>query len=207
MKMEIKGIGIVWALVLGIAPLHGQTTLSITGFTPKTGVAGTVITVTGKGFNLYLPRRVGPSIEMLSDAESPVGASWVKSDGTQLKFPVSSRWSSNPPSPIKISLYVGGRGWLRATSTDSFTPIPLRITDFSPKTGGPGTEITVTGTAFDPGIYANVVHLQGTSGFEYGAANKEGTILKFRVPGAWSGAPAGPLVINFSTFSADAHPR
>ncbi|MCY4418675.1 MAG: IPT/TIG domain-containing protein, partial [Cytophagales bacterium] len=170
-----------------------RTALSITGFTPKTGLPGTVVTVTGTGFDI---RPAANSIHLGSAGS--VSAYEVNSSGTELKFRVPGSWSEYFEYPIRIG---------SASSNDNFTPVQtaLSITNFDPKTGPPGTEVTITGTGFSLHPSHNYIRL-GDRGDHRRPhwVNGDGTELKFRVPEAWYHASAGLLTVNFSSFSSGA---
>ncbi|MCY4419206.1 MAG: IPT/TIG domain-containing protein, partial [Cytophagales bacterium] len=184
MKNKMNKIGMVLCALLGTASLHGQTSLSITGFSPKTGPPGTIVTVTGTGFRSTTYIRLGSA--------GLVTAHEVNSAGTELKFRVPESWRSRSAGPLTVNFsYHDHTRTPKVTSADNFTPTPLSITGFAPKTGLPGTEITVTGTGFDIRTYnpisgySNYIHL-GSAGVVIAyAVNSAGTELKFRVPESW----------------------
>ncbi|MCY4418564.1 MAG: IPT/TIG domain-containing protein [Cytophagales bacterium] len=181
--------------------------LTITDFDHKTGLPGTAVTVTGTGFDI---RSNGAHNFVHLGSSAFAQAHEVSSDGTQLAFYVPPEWS--PASADKITInfdYQDVSADPKVVSTASFTPIPFTVTGFSPKTGGPGTVITVTGTGFHGSDPNNVIRLLG-GGEEYSFAhhrNAAGTEIKFRVPPAWSGLSAAPLVINFSWASSSEEPK
>ncbi|MCY4419411.1 MAG: IPT/TIG domain-containing protein, partial [Cytophagales bacterium] len=197
MKRKIKGIGIALCLVLGTAPLHGQT-FSITDFNPKTGPPGTTVTVTGTGFDI---QHAGNRIHLGSSAVSVFGYE-QNSAGTEFKFDVPEAWSAASVSAGPITVNFNGADHTatpRIISMASFTPVVLSITDFNPKTGPPGTELTITGTGFNvQDISRNRITISSISTLDAHEVNSAGTELKFRVPGFWFGADAAPLRVSYS---------
>ncbi|MCY4418668.1 MAG: hypothetical protein OXB93_02340, partial [Cytophagales bacterium] len=124
--------------LLGISPLHGQATLSITDFTPKKAPPLSVITVTGTGFNTnpttYNVIRLG-SVSHLTG-----GSGWVNSEGTEMKFVVPLSWYGASAAPLTVNFdWTDHTATPIATSTASFTPTTSGTTDLSPSDGGTDT--------------------------------------------------------------------
>ena len=116
---------------------------AITGFTPTSGTAGTVVTLTGSGF-------YGASA--VSFNGTPATTYTVVNDG-QITATVPSGATTGPVSVMTP----GGTG----TSAGSFTvSTPPAITGFTPASGPVGTSVTLTGTGFTG---ATAVAIGGTA--------------------------------------------
>ncbi|MCY4418565.1 MAG: IPT/TIG domain-containing protein [Cytophagales bacterium] len=187
------------AALLGIVSLRGQTTPVITDFTPKTGPPGTEVTVRGRGF-----RNPASDNYILFNSVPQISAHEVNAAGTELKFYVPASWSGRSAGPITIEYHYSSALRPRGLSTSGFTPIPLSITDFTPKTGLPGTVITITGTGFDVRRWYNHIHLTSASWTLIDSeVNSLGTLLRFRVPASWPVGSVGPITVNFDLSSSE----
>ncbi|MCY4418560.1 MAG: IPT/TIG domain-containing protein, partial [Cytophagales bacterium] len=174
---------------------------TITDFIPKTGPTDTEITLRGTGFVLnasynYIHLGTGGQVR----------AHEVNLTGTELKFRVPAYWSSIAAGALILNFSSPAPDTPGATSTASFTPVPaeegasslLALTDFSPKTGAPCTEVTIKGTGFHLKPYKNFIHLSDAGYIVAHEVNAIGTELKFRVPDSWEKASAGKLTLSFS---------
>ena len=149
---------------------------TISDFTPKEGRVGDVITIRGSGFSTNAKDNT-----VAFGWSDYVSAHEVNTGGTELKVrvPVSAQsgeiWLRRPHSS-------------RVTSPDALGTFTLRspvvsITNFLPKVGRVGNEITITGTGFS--LHAKDNRVSFGNVFYYTTAhevNSEGTQLKVRVP-------------------------
>ena len=125
--------------------------LTLTSFSPATGTAGTIVTLTGTNFS--------PTI----------ASNTVKFNGTAATVSAATATSLTVEVPAgattgKISVQVGSQ---IATSSNDFiiaSSSSPTLTSFSPTTGTAGTVVTVTGTNFSPTILSNIVKFNGTTG-------------------------------------------
>ena len=133
------------------APPPAAAELTLTGFSPTTGTAGTVVTLTGTNFSATPASNV------------------VKFNGVVTTVTSATTTSLTVAAPVggttgKITVEVGNHV---ATSSNSFTfdaaPVSnLSITSFSPATGTTGTSVTIIGTNFGPVTADNLVKINGT---------------------------------------------
>ncbi len=133
------------------APPPPAPELTLTGFSPTTGTAGTVVTLTGTNFSATPASNV------------------VKFNGVVTTVTSATTTSLTVSAPVggttgKITVEVGNHV---ATSSNSFTfdapPVSnLSITSFSPATGTTGTSVTIIGTNFAPVTADNLVKINGT---------------------------------------------
>jgi len=133
------------------APPPPASELTLTGFSPTTGTAGTVVTLTGTNFSATPASNV------------------VKFNGVVTTVTSATTTSLTVSAPVggttgKITVEVGNHV---ATSSNSFTfdapPVSnLSITSFSPATGTNGTSVTIIGTNFAPVTADNLVKINGT---------------------------------------------
>lgn len=124
--------------------------VAISGFTPKSGPTGTIVTIYGAGFSA-----------------TPANNT-VKFNGTTANVTsaaVNQLVAVVPPGATTgpIAVTVGAQ---TATSAETFEVtsgsggLPT-ITGFSPIWGLPGTPVTITGTNFDPVLIKNTVRFDG----------------------------------------------
>ena len=121
---------------------------TISDFSPKSGVKGDVITITGTNFSATAANNIVKF--------NGVTASLVDATSTELKVAVPGGSVTG-----KISVEVNGSV---VTSADDFTAIlPIAINDFSPKSGQTGDTVTITGVNFGETLLDNLVTFNGTS--------------------------------------------
>ncbi|MCY4419078.1 MAG: IPT/TIG domain-containing protein, partial [Cytophagales bacterium] len=174
----MKIVGIVLCALLGIVSLHGQgdflspEQMSISSFTPATGRPGTVGTIRGEGFT---PLTIHVHLGSLGS----VRVHALNNAGTELKFRVPNAWNGQSAARLTVNTSSSSStSSPRATSSGTFTPIALTITNFTPATGPPGTVITIRGTGFKTTASPNYIHF-GSYSVSAHAVNGAGTELKF----------------------------
>lgn len=142
-------------------------TLSVTGFSPFSGPAGTSVTITGTGFT---------------------GATAVSFNGTSATFTFNSDtqiMATVPSGATTGPISVTATG--TASSASNFTVIPSPVvTSFTPASGPVGTSVTVTGTGFT-GVTAVAFNGVGAT-FTFNSD----TQITATVP---SGASTGPIAV------------
>ncbi len=159
--------------------------LTLTGFSPTTGTAGTVVTLTGTNFSATPASNV------------------VKFNGVVTTVTSATTTSLTVSAPVggttgKITVEVGSHV---ATSSNSFTfdappASNLSITSFSPATGTTGTTITIIGTNFGPVTADNLVKVNGTAA---GVIQASATSLKAVVS---AGTTSGKITVQVGTALA-----
>jgi RHS repeat-associated protein len=139
----------------------------ITGFDPRSGPAGTQVTIYGAGFD--------PVAANNSVAFNGIAAAVTASANGSLLTSVPAGASTG-----RITVTVGGA---TATSTTDFVvtlPSAPTITSFTPPSGSTGATISVSGTNFDPTAGASVVKVNGVAA---AATVSNPTELSLTVPG------------------------
>lgn len=114
---------------------------ALTGFSPTSGTVGTEITLTGH-FDPSLSYSI--LFGTLSTYAHGVTATTIK---TYVPYGIT-------PGKMKISVTAGAQ---TLTSSEDFTALAPVITGFSPESGVPGTQVTITGTGFSPNVRFNAV--------------------------------------------------
>ncbi|QWV93039.1 immunoglobulin domain-containing protein [Geomonas oryzisoli] len=151
---------------------------AISGFTPATGPAGTVVTLNGANL-------VGVSQVRFNG----VGASFSEISATQLSAIVPQGATTGP---ISVTTANG-----TATSTTSFsvtsTPSTPAISGFTPGYGGVGTAVTVTGTNFT-----------GATSVKFNGVSAPFTVISGTtlVTGVPAGATSGRITVTTAAGSA-----
>src|SRR5688572_23639927 len=159
--------------------------LTLTGFSPTTGAAGTVVTLSGTNFSATPANNV------------------VKFNGTATTVTSATVTSLTVTAPVggttgKITVEVNNH---TVTSANNFTydtpPVSnLSITSFSPATGTTGTTVTIIGTNFGPVTADNIVKINGTEG---GVTQASATSLKVIVS---AGTTSGKITVQVGTALA-----
>lgn len=131
---------------LGPAESDGELTVlepvAIRDFTPRSGPAGTVVTIRGQGFS----EETDHDTVLIGNARAQV----VAASTGELRIRVPSA-SSGP-----ITVRVDGSGEDSSSRPFVVTHPPL-LASFSPAEGGPGTEVTIRGRSF--GDNANLLRV------------------------------------------------
>jgi len=137
--------------ILNVA-VFAAGSVAITGFSPSSGVAGTVVTLQGMGFD---PVSASNTITF-----NGVAATVTQASATQLTVAVPAGASTGP---IRVT-NAGGT----ATSSGNFTVEAAQvaapqITSFTPAIGVAGTTVTISGTGFMPAMAQNAVQVGGAN--------------------------------------------
>jgi sugar lactone lactonase YvrE len=147
---------------------------TITGFSPTTGTAGTVVTITGTNFSTVIT------------------GNEVKFNGTAAVVTLAAAASLTVTVPAgastgKITVQVDGQV---VTSIEDYVVIPtVTLSSFSPATGSAGTIVTLTGANFSATAANNVVKFNGTTATVSAAT---ATSLTVTVP---DGASTGKITV------------
>jgi large repetitive protein len=111
----------------------GACPVTVTGFSPTTGVVGTSVVITGTGF------AAGATVRFNQTTATGV----VVNSPTQITATVPTGATTGP-----IRVTVGGNT-ARSTGNFTVTPVPApTITSFTPTFGPVGTSVKITGTNF-----------------------------------------------------------
>jgi hypothetical protein len=111
----------------------GTCPVTVTSFTPTSGIVGTSVVITGTGFT-------GATAVRFNQTSAP---GFVVNSATQITATVPSGATTGP-----IRVTVGGQT-ARSTANFTVTPVPApTITSFTPTFGPVGRKVTITGTNF-----------------------------------------------------------
>lgn len=175
----------------GASPINFDVTtgsISITNFTPLSGLAGTTVIITGTNFSTTPSN----NMVMFNGTTAVVTASTT----TSITCIVPSSATTG-----KISVTVAGN---TATSGSDFTiqttALPT-ITSFSPSAGPIGTAVTITGTNFSTIPSENTVMFNGTNAAV--SASTASSITTTVPSGATSGKITVTLAGNTATSATD----
>lgn len=146
-------------------------TPAITGISPSSGTWGTSVTITGTTFGAT---QGTSTVTFNGVAATP--STWSP---TSIGVPVPNTAFTGP-----VVVTVGGL----PSNAFTFATIPT-LSSISPTTGGPGTYVTLTGTAFGPTRGSSTVTFNGTSA---NPSAWSSTSITVPVPG---GATTGPVVV------------
>jgi hypothetical protein len=92
---------------------------AITGINPTTGVPGTVVTITGRGFDTLFSGPAAFGSTTLTAARSPI--TYVSSTTMTTVVPAGAR--TGPIHIMSNLTVVGGSPWVQLSSSQTFTPI------------------------------------------------------------------------------------
>jgi uncharacterized repeat protein (TIGR03803 family)/YD repeat-containing protein len=149
-------------------PDNASTTFSLTDYTPKSGIVGAVITITGTAFS-------NPTVSF-----NGIPATVSSSTDTSLTVPVPTGATSGP-----LTVTVGGQTLTAGAFNVLADPNAFSVADFTPKSAAIGDSFTVTGTGFiNPTVTINGVSAPVTA--------STATSLTVTVP---TGVTSGPVVV------------
>jgi large repetitive protein len=149
-------------------PDNATTTFSLTEYTPKSGIAGTVITITGTAFS-------NPTVSF-----NGIPATVSTNTDTSLTVAVPTGATSGP-----LTVTVGGQTLTAGAFNVLVDPNAFSVADFTPKSAAIGNSLTITGTGFtNPTVTINGVSAPVTT--------STATSLTVMVP---TGVSSGPIVV------------
>jgi uncharacterized repeat protein (TIGR03803 family)/YD repeat-containing protein len=149
-------------------PDNTTTTFSLTDYTPKSGIVGAVITITGTAFS-------NPTVSF-----NGIPATVSTSTDTSLTVAVPTGATSGP-----LTATVGGQTLTAGAFNVLADPNAFSVADFTPKSAAVGNSLTITGTGFiNPTVTINGVSAPLTA--------SAATSLTVTVP---TGVTSGPVVV------------
>jgi uncharacterized repeat protein (TIGR03803 family)/YD repeat-containing protein len=149
-------------------PDNASTTFSLTDYTPKSGIVGAAITITGTAFS-------HPTVSF-----NGIPATVTTSTDTSLTVAVPTGATSGP-----LTVTVGGQTLTAGAFNVLADPNAFSVADFTPKTAAVGNSLTITGTGFtNPTVTINGVSAPVTA--------STSTSLTVTVP---TGVTSGPVVV------------
>ncbi|HJL01246.1 MAG TPA: IPT/TIG domain-containing protein [Polyangiaceae bacterium LLY-WYZ-15_(1-7)] len=161
------------------APFTVLEPLQVRGFEPTSGPPGTLLTIHGSGFGRDV------RVVRVTVASRPLQVRRVRPNMVQAEVRPNT-----PSGPVVLE--VGGQtqqvGTFQATGA-------LAIQGFQPRSGAPGTVVTIRGSGFAPNPRANRVLLGGVEAQVVGARPNQ---LRVRAPSA----PSGPFEVHVGSASA-----
>ena len=178
MFKDFRAGGALACILFFLSGCGSDPSPTFSGFSPVGATVGTIITITGTGFD------VGPVNNFVTF--NGTAAVVTSSTPTQIVTTVPTGATSGP-----ISITVDEVS--RATFATSFTV--LAPPTFTPASASVGTQVTITGTNFDPTRTNNVVTFNGTVA---AVTDSTPTQIFTTVP---TGATSGP--INIIVYSAN----
>ena len=137
------------ALAAGmLGQAHAQSRPAIASFTPAQGPTTTLVTINGSNFNRDINGNAWtgtPPYTVQFGGSGEVTPTFISN--TQLRVAVPSNATNGP---VRIRAFGAGQLVISQSATNFTIRQVTRpaITSFSPASGGPGTEITITGTNF-----------------------------------------------------------
>ncbi|MFQ3590740.1 MAG: IPT/TIG domain-containing protein, partial [Chloracidobacterium sp.] len=119
------------------------SSLTITGFTPTSGPVGTLVTITGTGFDHPITGGYGRSKESsgLAVFFNGVAATFTVVSDSQIDATV-------PPGATTGRITVERDGDVATSATDFVVILPPVISSFTPPSGPVGTVVTIFGSNF-----------------------------------------------------------
>jgi hypothetical protein len=156
----------------GTSATNFTPSLSITGFSPASGPAGTVVTLNGVGFN------AGSTVKF--NGTSATSVTFVS--GLHLK---ATAPAGGTTGPITVTNTTAPTGTVQSVAYYAYAA--PTVTSFSPSSGPAATTVTINGTNFVPG---STVKFNGTASASVSFVST--TRLKATVP---SGATTGHIAV------------
>lgn len=154
--LEVNGFNV--ATTQDFTVILAPSVPSISDFSPKSGVKGDVVTITGTNFGATAASNIVKF--------NGVTASLVDATSTELKVAV-------PGGSITGKITVEVNGSVTTSAADFTAILPIAITDFSPKSGQAGDTVTITGVNFGATLLDNLVTFNGTSATIIAANNSQ----------------------------------
>jgi YD repeat-containing protein len=154
--------------------------VTITGFSPTSGFAGTSITITGSGFS--------PTLAENTVAFNGRRADVTSSTPTAIVATVPVGAATGPVSVVTPTGSAVSNGVFTVVGGGALPNQPL-ITSFTPSSGTPSIAVSLSGVNFDPDVADNQVSFNGTAATVTAATT---TTLSTSVP---SGATSGPISV------------
>ncbi len=148
---------------------------TIAGVDPESGAPGTRLTLTGEHFGADV-RQVRATM-----GETELVVRDLAPDRLVVEIPAGAA-----SGPIEVT--VAGLGPARTRGAITVLE-QVAVEGFSPRSGGPGTVVTITGRGFSQTAANNTVRLSGT---QAAIVRATATSLEVRIP---EGAGSGPLVV------------
>jgi uncharacterized repeat protein (TIGR03803 family)/YD repeat-containing protein len=149
-------------------PDNTTTTFSLTDYTPKSGIVGAVITITGTAFS-------NPTVSF-----NGIPATVSSSTDTSLTVAVPTGATNGP-----LTITVGGQTLTAGTFNVLADPNAFSVADFTPKSAAVGNSLTITGTGFiNPTVTINGVSAPVTV--------SSVTSITVTVP---TGVTSGPVIV------------
>jgi Tol biopolymer transport system component len=142
----------------------------VSGISPKSGVQGTVVTINGSGYGATR----GTSYVKFGGVKATNYVSWSATE-IVVKVPAGSAGA------INVSVTTGGG----RSNLSPFKIIP-RINKLVPKSGSPGTQVTITGTGFGGKRGTSTVKFGATVVTEYVSWSNTQIVVKVPVTGTGS---------------------
>lgn len=162
------------------APFVVQETPRVRDFSPTAGPAGTVVTIRGRNFGS------DAQAVRVTLAGQPVPVRRVVPDEIEVEIP---QGASSGAFEVRVhSLTASAPGRFSVTA-------PLVVEGFEPRSGAPGTIVSIRGQGFSPRPADNTVTLSGVPCDVVSSTPRE---LRVRVPSA----PSGPFVVRTPVASA-----
>lgn len=160
----------------------------VTSFSPTSGTYGSQITIFGESLSSY------SNVSMCSSDYNCTYANVVSQDSSKIIFTIPYGITAG-----KVKLHISSG--INLTFANDFTiePLVTTISDFTPDSGTPGTEVTINGSGFVPGY--TEVKFGTVSTF---ISSITSTVIKVQVPSnAGSGAMKISVVVSGNTVVSD----
>ena len=160
--------------------ITGGSTPVITGVSPTTGIVGTSVTIAGTNFG----GSQGSSTLTFNGQPATSVTSWTD---TQIVAIVPVTASAGPVHVVVNNV---------TSNSVTFSVPPPNVSSYLPHGGGIGTQVTITGTGFQPNQRNSTVTLHGVAAT---VTSWNDTQIVANVP---TGATTGPLLVNVNSTSS-----
>jgi hypothetical protein len=168
--VDVRGAGQAYSST----PLTVRSAPTITSIAPTSGLIGATVHVRGTGF--------GTDIRQVAVSVHGVALTLRNVTDTDITAEIASGSSSD-----HLSVAIAGLPAIASRETFAVL-IPVAVSSFSPEQGGPGTDVTITGTGFSTTAADDHVTV---TGMPCTVVSATATELHVRIPTASS----GPLVV------------